>query len=43
VHAHHVVFPEPHAKWRKVERFLSWLRLEACRTSGVVPARTRGK
>jgi LysR family glycine cleavage system transcriptional activator len=37
VHAHHVVFPPPHAKWRKVQRFLEWLRREAARA----PARRR--
>lgn len=29
VHAHHVVFPEAHGKWSKVERFVGWLRREA--------------
>jgi LysR family transcriptional regulator, glycine cleavage system transcriptional activator len=28
-HGHHVVFPEAHGKWSKVERFLIWLRREA--------------
>lgn len=28
-HAHHVVFPQAHAKWSKVARFVTWLREEA--------------
>lgn len=44
VHAHHVVYPEPHGKWRKVERFVSWLRNEASRaTTSKARPRTRGK
>jgi LysR family glycine cleavage system transcriptional activator len=26
VHAHHLVYPEAHGKWTKVERFVGWLR-----------------
>ncbi len=26
VHAHHLVYPEAHGKWSKVERFVGWLR-----------------
>lgn len=29
VHAHHLVYPEAHAKWGKVERFVAWVRREA--------------
>ncbi|HET7400140.1 MAG TPA: LysR substrate-binding domain-containing protein [Usitatibacter sp.] len=29
VHAHHVVYPEAHGKWGKVERFVAWIRHEA--------------
>lgn len=29
VHAHHLVYPEAHGKWSKVERFVAWLRREA--------------
>lgn len=29
VHAHHLVYPEAHAKWDKVERFVAWVRREA--------------
>lgn len=43
VHAHHVVFPEPHGKWGKVERFLNWLRREAARTETVPAAKARRK
>jgi LysR family glycine cleavage system transcriptional activator len=28
VHAHHLVYPEAHAKWSKVERFVAWVRRE---------------
>lgn len=38
-HGHYVVFPELHAKWGKVERFLKWLRREASRA----PQAERGK
>lgn len=31
VHAHHLVFPETHGRWSKVQRFISWLRKEAGR------------
>lgn len=29
VHAHHIVYPEAHGKWKKVERFVAWVRKEA--------------
>jgi len=29
VHAHHIVYPATHGKWRKVERFVAWVRQEA--------------
>lgn len=29
VHAHHLVYPEAHARWGKVERFVAWVRREA--------------
>ena len=32
VHAHHLVYPEAHGKWGKVERFVRWLRREAVPT-----------
>ena len=38
VHAHHLVYPESHAKWSKVVRFVTWLRREA---AAPAPARTR--
>jgi LysR family glycine cleavage system transcriptional activator len=31
-HAHHLVYPEAHARWGKVERFVAWLRREVART-----------
>jgi LysR family glycine cleavage system transcriptional activator len=42
-HGHHVVFPEAHGKWSKVERFLGWLRREAARGPAGEAARTRRK
>jgi LysR family glycine cleavage system transcriptional activator len=27
-HGHHLVFPETHAKWTKVQRFVEWLKRE---------------
>jgi LysR family glycine cleavage system transcriptional activator len=29
VHAHHIVYPQAHAKWKKVERFIEWVREQA--------------
>lgn len=43
VHAHHVVFPEPHAKWGKVERFVTWIRKEASRATSKVRVKPRGR
>lgn len=43
VHAHHIVFPEPHGKWSKVARFVSWLRREASRTATHARGKNRGK
>ena len=40
VHAHHLVYPEAHGRWSKVERFVQWLRREAAR--GSPPASTKG-
>ena len=31
VHAHHLVYPATHGKWRKVERFVAWIRQESKR------------
>lgn len=31
VHAHHFVYPKPHGQWKKVERFVAWVRAEAAR------------
>jgi LysR family glycine cleavage system transcriptional activator len=31
VHAHHIVYPKQHGKWKKVERFVAWMRSEATR------------
>ncbi|MGE5099819.1 MAG: LysR substrate-binding domain-containing protein [Deltaproteobacteria bacterium] len=28
VHAHHIVYPKQHGKWKKVERFVVWARTE---------------
>lgn len=42
-HAHHVVFPEPHGKWPKVERFVTWLRREAGRAPSTVRSKGRAK
>ena len=28
IHAHHLVYPRPHAEWNKVARFVSWIRKE---------------
>ena len=33
VHAHHLVYPEAHGKWGKVERFVRWLRREAAKAT----------
>jgi LysR family glycine cleavage system transcriptional activator len=41
VHAHHLVFPEPHAKWGKVERFVRWLRAEGSRPPHPEKGRSR--
>lgn len=43
VHAHHAVFPEPHGKRGKVERFVTWLRKAASRTTSAARGRARGK
>ena len=43
VHAHHIVFPETHAKWGKVERFVKWLRREASRAPGAERSKGRAK
>jgi len=29
VHAHHLVYPAAHGKWKKVAQFVAWLRREA--------------
>ena len=31
VHAHHLVYPAAHGKWKKVAQFVTWLRREAAR------------
>lgn len=31
VHAHHLVYPAAHGKWKKVAQFITWLRREAAR------------
>ena len=43
VHAHHIVYPEAHGKWSKVERFVTWIRQEAASRprGGVAPGSTR--
>jgi LysR family glycine cleavage system transcriptional activator len=41
VHAHHLVYPEAHGKWSKVERFVSWLRREASRALPTAPSKSR--
>lgn len=38
-HGHHLVFPEPHARWGKVQRFVEWLRSEVA----ALPARGNGR
>jgi DNA-binding transcriptional LysR family regulator len=43
VHGHHIVYPEPHGKWSKVERFMAWLRREAARSAPVERLRQRVK
>ena len=43
VHAHHIVFPETHAKWGKVERFVKWLRREASRAPSAERSKGRAK
>ena len=43
VHAHHLVFPKPHGKWGKVERFVGWLRREVAMTSPKEKGRERSK
>jgi len=42
VHAHHIVFPEIHGKWSKVERFVEWLRRVA-KTPASMRGKARGK
>jgi LysR family glycine cleavage system transcriptional activator len=37
VHAHHIVYPATHGKWRKVERFIAWMREEANKRPGMAP------
>jgi len=32
VHAHHLVYPKAHGRWKKVERFVTWIREEARRS-----------
>jgi LysR family glycine cleavage system transcriptional activator len=29
VHGHHLVYPKTHGQWKKVERFVAWVRREA--------------
>jgi LysR family glycine cleavage system transcriptional activator len=41
VHAHHLVFPEPHAKWGRVERFVRWVRAEGSRPPHSEKGRSR--
>lgn len=41
VHAHHLVFPETHGKWSKVERFVRWLRREAVETCPAAHSKDR--
>jgi len=41
IHAHHIVFPEPHGKWSKVARFVTWLRREVARTTSTARAKRR--
>jgi LysR family glycine cleavage system transcriptional activator len=43
VHAHHLVFPEPHAKWGKVERFVRWLRAEGSRPAQQEKGKSRSR
>jgi LysR family glycine cleavage system transcriptional activator len=43
IHAHHIVFPEPHGKWSKVARFVTWLRREVARTTSTARAKHREK
>ena len=43
VHAHHLVFPETHAKWGKVERFVRWLREEGSRPARPEKVRSRSR
>jgi LysR family glycine cleavage system transcriptional activator len=33
VHSHHIVYPQAHAKWSKIERFVGWVRKEAGATT----------
>ena len=42
VHAHHLVYPEAHGKWGKVERFVRWLRREAVPTQPSAQIKGRG-
>jgi LysR family glycine cleavage system transcriptional activator len=42
VHAHHVVYPAAHAKWKKVERFVAWVRGEAAKHASL-PSRSKGR
>ena len=43
VHAHHLVFPRPHGKWSKVERFVGWLRREVAKLPANEKSRERIK
>jgi LysR family glycine cleavage system transcriptional activator len=43
VHAHHLVYPEAHGKWSKVECFVGWLRREAGSASNGEKGRGRIK
>jgi LysR family glycine cleavage system transcriptional activator len=42
-HAHHLVFPEPHGKWGKVERFVRWVRDEGSRPAPLEKGRSRSR
>lgn len=42
-HGHHLVFPEMHAKWSKVQRFVEWLKREVAKVPADERARRRSR
>lgn len=43
VHAHHLVYPEAHGRWGKVERFVAWIRKQASRATPAPQGKSRSR